>query len=390
VTEQSLGTAPESEFQDSAGPLPGKIASETERRFAALRLIRSANIGPVTFRALVERYGDAVAAIAALPALAARGGGRAPVLADEAAVRREIATVRGLGGRYLLLGDADYPPLLAEIDSAPPALIVRGDVGMLARPCVALVGARNASAAACRFARGLAEELGAAGFVVVSGLARGIDTAAHMGAIGHGTVGVIASGIDVVFPPENAGLQEEVANHGLLVAEQPPGTQPLARHFPSRNRIIAGLTLGTVVIEAAPKSGSLITARLANEAGREVMAVPGSPLDPRAQGCNLLIRDGATLVQNAADVAEMLRPIDARAVRSPGGRYVPQPVAAADASDADRGRITGLLGPVAVAVDELVRQSGCGTPVVQTVLLELELAGRLDRHAGGRVSMGGL
>ncbi|MEP9400249.1 DNA-processing protein DprA [Sphingomonas sp. VNH70] len=357
------------------------------RRFAALRLIRSANIGPVTFRALIERYGDAVAAIAAIPGLAERGGGRAPALADEGAVRREIARVKALGGRYLLLGDSDYPPLLAETETAPPALIVRGDAGLLARPCVALVGARNASAAAVRFARGLAGELGSAGYVVVSGLARGIDTAAHGGSIGHGTIGVIASGIDVVFPPENAALQEAVATRGLLVAEQPPGTQPLARHFPSRNRIIAGLSLGTVVVEAAPKSGSLITARLAGEAGREVMAVPGSPLDPRAQGCNLLIREGATLVQSAADVAEMLRPIDPRSVRAPRGRFVGE-AAPGEASDADRARITALLGPVPVAVDELVRQSGAGTAAVQTVLLELELAGRLARHAGGRVSWG--
>ena len=274
--------------EGSVGERPG-AADQNAARFAALRLIRSANIGPVTFRALIERYGDAVAAIEALPMLAARGGGRAPALADESVVRREIATVRALGGRYLLLGDPDYPALLAEIDSAPPALIVRGELSLLARPAVAMVGARNASAAACRFARGLAEELGAAGYVVVSGLARGIDTAVHQGAIGHATIGVIASGIDVVFPPENAALQEDVATRGLLVAEQPPGTQPLARHFPSRNRIIAGLSLGTVVVEAAPRSGSLITARLAGEAGREVMAVPGSPLDPRAQGCNALI-----------------------------------------------------------------------------------------------------
>ena len=371
--------------EGSVGERPG-AADQNAARFAALRLIRSANIGPVTFRALIERYGDAVAAIEALPMLAARGGGRAPVLADESVVRREIATVRALGGRYLLLGDPDYSALLAEIDSAPPALIVRGELSLLARPAVAMVGARNASAAACRFARGLAEELGAAGYVVVSGLARGIDTAVHQGAIGHATIGVIASGIDVVFPPENAALQEDVATRGLLVAEQPPGTQPLARHFPSRNRIIAGLSLGTVVVEAAPRSGSLITARLAGEAGREVMAVPGSPLDPRAQGCNALIREGATLVQNAADVAEMLRPIDARAVRSPGSGYRPEPVAA-DASEAERARIAGLLGPVPVAVDELVRQSGCPTMVVQTVLLELELAGRLERHAGGRVGL---
>lgn len=368
-----------------AGAAPGSPPASVAR-FAALRLIRSARIGPVTFRQLIARYGDAAAAIEALPALAARGGGRAPVLADEAAIRREIASVRALGARYLMFGDPDYPALLAEMETAPPAIIVRGDATLLARPCVAMVGARNASAAACRFARGLASDLGAAGFTIVSGLARGIDTAAHHGSIGHATVGVIASGIDVTFPPENAGLQEEVATRGLLIAEQPPGTQPLARHFPSRNRIIAGLALGTVVVEAAPKSGSLITARLAAEAGREVMAVPGSPIDPRAQGCNLLIRDGATLVQSAADVAEMLRPIDPRAVRAPGGGYRGPPVAT-DAGEAERRAVTALLGPVPVAVDELIRQADCAPAVVQTVLLELELAGRLERHAGGRVGL---
>lgn len=360
--------------------------AEPSARFAALRLIRSANIGPVGFRQLIARYGSADAALDALPMLAARGGGRAPVIAPEAAVRREIATVKALGARYLLIGDPEYPPLLGEMDTAPPALIVRGDTGLLTRPCVAMVGARNASAAACRFARGLAEELGSAGLVVVSGLARGIDTAAHAGAIAHGTIGVIASGIDVTFPPENVELQERVATQGLLIAEQPPGTQPLARHFPSRNRIIAGLALGTVVVEAAPKSGSLITARLAAEAGREVMAVPGSPLDPRAQGCNLLIREGATLVQCAADVAEMIRPIDLRAVRSPTPAFAAQP-AAADATDNDRQRIVVLLGPVPVPVDEIIRQASMAPAIVQTVLLELELAGRLDRHAGGRVSL---
>jgi DNA processing protein len=220
---------------------------------------------------------------------------------------------------------------------------------------------------------------------VVSGLARGIDTAAHIGSIASGTIGVIASGIDIAFPPENADLQERVAREGLLIAEQPPGTEPLARFFPSRNRIIAGLALGTVVVEAAPRSGSLITARLANEAGREVMAVPGSPLDPRAQGCNLLIREGATLVQGVDDILEMIRPIDPRAVRAPSSRFEGPPPE--DASDSDRRAVTGLLGPVPVSVDELIRQSGLVPAVVQTVLLELELAGRLERHAGGRVSL---
>lgn len=356
-----------------------------DRREPRLRLLRSANIGPVTYAQLTARFGSAEAALEALPILAARGGGRAPEIADAGAVRREIAAVERLGARYLFLDDPEYPPLLAELENAPPALIVRGDVRLLSRPCVAMVGARNASAAACRFARQLAIGLVERGAVVVSGLARGIDTAAHQGALAGGTIGVIASGIDIAFPPENAELQAQVAAEGLLVTEQPPGTEPLARFFPARNRIIAGLALGTVVVEAAPRSGSLITARLAAEAGRDVMAVPGSPLDPRAQGCNLLIREGAILVQNADDIWEAVRPLDPRAVRAPIAAFGAAP--GHDASDADRRRVTGLLGPVPVGVDELIRQSGCAPAVVQMVLLELELAGRLERHAGARVSL---
>ncbi|MGK6354741.1 DNA-processing protein DprA [Sphingomonas sp. DT-207] len=356
-----------------------------DSREARLRLLRSANIGPVTWRQLLARFGSAEAAIEALPMLAARGGGRAPALADPGAVRREIAAVERLGARYVFLDDADYPALLAELENAPPALIVRGRLDLARQTCVAMVGARNASAAACRFARQLALGLGEAGVTVVSGLARGVDTAAHIGSIGAGTVGVIASGIDLVFPPENAELQERIAREGLLLAEQPPGTEPLARFFPARNRIIAGLSTGTVVVEAAPRSGSLITARIAAEAGRDVMAVPGSPLDPRAQGCNLLIREGATLVQNVDDILETIRPIDARAVRAPAGGFTGAPPE--DASDAERRTVEALLGPVPVAVDELIRQSGLAPAIVQTVLLELELAGRLERHAGGRTTL---
>ena len=266
------------------------------REIAQLRLVRTRGIGPVTYRQLLARFGDAAAALDALPMLARRGGGAAPPVASAATVERERAAVAALGGRYLFLGDPDYPPLLAELENAPAALTVRGDVTLAGRLPVAMVGARNASAAACRFARGLALALAEEGAAVVSGLARGIDTAAHVGALGAGsgsaggTIAVIAGGLDVVFPPENAELQERVASEGLLMAEMPPGTEPRARHFPHRNRIIAGLALGSVVVEAAPRSGSLITARLAGEAGREVMAVPGSPLDPRAQGCNLLIQ----------------------------------------------------------------------------------------------------
>ncbi|MEH3123126.1 MAG: DNA-processing protein DprA [Sphingomonas phyllosphaerae] len=352
---------------------------------ARLRLIRTPSIGPVSYRQLLARFGSAAAALDALPDLARRGGGRVPAPPPIAAVERERKLVEKLGARLLFVGDPDYPALLAEIDNGPAVLTVRGDLSLMRRTPVALVGARNASAAACRFARGLAQELAADGASVVSGLARGIDTAAHEGA-GAATIAVIAGGIDVAYPPENATLQEHIASDALLIAEMPPGTEPRARHFPHRNRIIAGLALGTVVVEAAPKSGSLITARLAGEQGREVMAVPGHPSDPRAQGCNALIRDGATLIQNAADVLEQIRPIDARAaVRAPtGGWGAPPPE---DASDAERTRIEALLGPVPVAVDELVRQSGCAPAVVQMVLLELELASRLERHAGGRVSL---
>jgi DNA processing protein len=349
-----------------------------------LRLLRTPGVGPVTWRQLVARFGEAAAAIEALPQLARRGGGDAPRVPAAGVAERELATLDRIGARLLFIDDPAYPPLLAELDNAPPALTMRGDLSLLARPSVAVVGARNASAAACRFARGLALELADAGATVVSGLARGIDTAAHVGAM-PATVAVIAGGLDVAFPPENAALQEEIATRGLLLAEMPPGVEPRARHFPYRNRIIAGVAQGTVVVEAAPKSGSLITARLAGEAGREVMAVPGSPLDPRAQGCNLLIREGATLVQTAADVLEQLRPIDPRAVRAPASRFETAPPA--DASDAERARLVALLGPVPVAVDELIRQSGLPAPVVHTVLLELELAGRLERHAGGRASL---
>lgn len=350
-----------------------------------LRLIRSANVGPVTYFQLLARFGNATAALAAIPQLAVRSGGKAPRIADLRDVAAEIDTVQRLGARYLFLGQAQYPPLLAELDTAPPALIIRGDLGLLDRPAIAIVGARNASAAACRFARDLAHGLAEEGVLVVSGLARGIDSAAHQGALGGGTAGVIASGIDIAYPPENRALQEQVATRGLLIAEQPPGREPLARHFPYRNRIIAGMTLGTVVVEAAPKSGSLITARLAGEAGREVMAVPGSPLDPRAQGCNSLIRDGATLIQSAADVLETIRPI-ASIMSAPKVSFRAEP-AAVDASDEERAVVLGLLSHAPVQVDEIIRQSGLAPATVQTVLLELELGGRLERHAGGKVSL---
>ena len=356
-----------------------------QERFNRLRLIRSPRIGPVTFRQLMARFGTAGEALRAVPDMAARGGGKASII-DAQIVEQEIARSRAAGARYLIIGDADYPFLLDQMEGAPPALIVRGDVSLAARECVAMVGARNASAAACRFARTLAQELGQRGAVVVSGLARGIDTAAHQGALESGTIAVIACGIDIAFPPENAELQERLAEEGLLVTEHPPGTQPLARQFPARNRIIAGLARGTIVVEAAPRSGSLITARLAGEAGREVMAVPGSPLDPRAQGCNQLIREGAVLIQSAADVIEAIGAIDPRMVRQPGSDFSGEPPSG-DVADRERASIVALLGPAPVPVDELIRLSGHGPAVVQTVLLELELAARLERHAGGKVSL---
>jgi DNA processing protein len=353
---------------------------------ARIRLLRTPGIGPVGHAQLVARFGDAARAVEAVPMLARRGGGKPPVVPAAAEAEQELARIARAGARPIFLGDPDYPPLLAELDNAPPMLVVRGDLRLTERPCVAVVGARNASALACRFARQIGHELAEAGATVVSGLARGIDTAAHVGAM-PATAGVIAGGIDIAYPPENARLQDEVATRGLLVAEQPPGTEPRARHFPYRNRIIAGLAQVTLVVEAAPRSGSLITARLAAEAGREVAAVPGHPLDPRAQGCNGLIRDGATLIQSAADVMELVRPLDPRMVRSPAIPFGAAP--AIDAGEADRARVTALLGPVPVAVDEIVRQADLPPALVQLVLLELELAGRLDRHAGGRVSLTG-
>lgn len=380
---------------------------------ARIRLIRSPNIGPVTYRQLMARHGSALVALEALPALAARGGGRfgrayAPFAVDRA--EAEIRAVRALGARYLFHDAPDYPSLLAEGEGAPPVLIARGRLELARALPVALVGARNASAGARKLARDFARALAEAGYPVVSGLARGVDAAVHEGALsaegGAGTIGVIASGIDVTYPPEHAVLQERVATEGLLLTELPPGTEPVARMFPARNRIIAGLAAGTVVVEAALKSGSLITARLAGEMGRDVMAVPGSPLDPRSHGCNSLIREGAVLVQSAEDVIELLAGFAGvapshvrerglawqgeaasahapRATPSSAGTGQPLEDAGADLVEA----VTVLLSPAPVSVDDLVRQTGAPAGAVQTVLIELELAGRLARLAGGKVSL---
>ena len=322
----------------------------------------------------------------AIPDLARRGGGSAPPLCSLHDAEREIGRVEKLGAKYLALGQGLYPRLLGELEDAPPLLIAKGQLNLLDRQAVAIVGARNASAAACRFARGMAHDLGEEGQVVVSGLARGIDSAAHDGALETGTIAVVAGGVDVFYPPENEARQQALYEAGLVLAEMPLGTEPRARHFPNRNRIIAGISAGTVVVEAAPRSGSLITARLAAEAGREVMAVPGSPLDPRAQGCNQLIRDGATLVQTAADVLEALGPIEPR-VRAAPERYLHAKADQANGTDDALGAVEELLGPSPVPVDEIIRLSGASSGAVQMALLELDLAGRLDRHAGGKVSI---
>lgn len=371
---------------DPAGP-----ALAQDEAFARIRLLRSANVGPVTYAQLVARFGTAGAALEALPDLIRRGRDSWQP-APPARIEAEIAAVRRAGARYLFHDGPDYPPLLRHADGAPPILIARGRAELAARPAVALVGARNASAGALRLAREFAAALAGAGQAVVSGLARGIDGAAHRGALagaagGGGTIGVIASGIDVAYPPEHAALQDAIAAEGLLLTEQPPGTEPLARHFPARNRIIAGIAAGTVVVEAAPRSGSLITARLAGELGREVMAIPGSPLDSRSQGCNQLIRDGAMLVQSAEEVLEQLAGFPAP-LRLPL-REDAAPFMLADLPDRPA-EIAALLSTAPVAVDELIRLSGEAPAAVQLALIELELTGRLVRHAGGRVSLGGL
>ena len=373
---------------ESTGSQP--VLSQQEA-FARIRLLRSPNIGPVSYRQLIARFGTAGAAMDALPDLASRGrGAYRPATAES--IEREVVAVRAAGARYLFHDQPDYPALLGELDSAPPILTCRGNLALASAPCVALVGARNASAAAVKLARDFAAALAEAGFTVVSGLARGIDGAAHEGAFPH-TIGVIASGIDIAYPPQHTELQERIAADALLVAEQPPGTEPRGRHFPSRNRIIAGLASGTLVIEAAPQSGSLITARLAGEAGREVMAIPGSPLDARSLGCNQLIRDGAVLVQSPDEVIELLQSFTG----APRSRFrvadSPSDFDYAELAKLDWGEaradfshdIAHLLTNAPVAIDELVRQSGASAAEVHMALLELELAGELVREADGTV-----
>ena len=356
-----------------------------------LRLARSENVGPITFFALLERLGTAAAVLDALPALARRGGRRRPIkVCARAAAEREIEALSALGGRMIAMVEPAYPEPLAAIADPPPVLAVRGRVDLLATDCIAVVGARNASANGLHFAERLAADLGAAGLTVVSGMARGIDARAHAGAIESGTVAVMGGGVDVLYPKENRSLFERLLTEGAVIAETPLGTVPMGRHFPRRNRIIAGLSRGVVVVEGAARSGSLITARLALEQGREVMAVPGSPLDPRAGGPNRLIRQGATLVESASDVLDALaeggRPVLAeRRQQWPSDAALAMPEEDEAPADA-RESLAQLLGPSPVPVDLLVRQSRLTPAMVATILLELELAGRLERHPGNRVS----
>jgi DNA processing protein len=366
--------------------MPNSALSPVEAR-DRLRLIRSANVGPSVFRQLLERYGTATRALDALPDLMRRGGhGRAISICPPGPAEDEIAAVERAGARMLHFDQPAYPAALAAIATAPPLVTVRGRPELLESPALGIVGARNASAAGIRFTRQLAADLGEQGYVVVSGLARGIDTSAHMAALPTGTIAAMAGGIDVVYPPENQALFDHIAEEGLLMCEMPLGTKPQARHFPRRNRLISGLSLGVVVIEAAVRSGSLITAHYALEQGREVFAVPGSPLDPRCRGTNNLIRQGAVLTEGVEDIVHNLPDWP----RHPAIRPIPpRPLQAhpEDADDQARLSVTEKLGPTPVDVDELIRQTGLTPEIVLTILLELELAGRLDRHAGNKVSL---
>lgn len=354
----------------------------------ALRLARAEGVGPIAWRRLLARFGTPSAALAELPALA-RAGGRdaAPRCPTRAEAEREIEAVQKLGGRFLVLGTAPYPTLLATADDAPPVLACLGDVSVLQQRAVAIVGSRNASANGQRIAEMLAADLAKSGVLVVSGLARGIDTAAHEGALTQGpTVACVAGGLDISYPPENASLQARIAGRGAILAEAPLGTAPLGRAFPRRNRIIAAMSLGTVVVEAAPRSGSLLTARMAADAGREVFAVPGSPLDPRARGTNNLIREGAALVETAADVLRELP----QTASAPAPRTLAEPAPAWDDPEfysKIKSQLLELISPSPTPVDDLIRRCQVSAAAVMAILLELEVAGRIESLPGNRVAL---
>jgi DNA processing protein len=355
------------------------------QRIDWLRLIRSDNVGPRTFRSLVNHFGSARKALERLPELARRGGaaGHQRVPSEEDA-RAELVASEQMGVSLIAPGESGYPPRLAILDDAPPLLGTRGQREVLMRPMIAIVGSRNASGAGLKFAGQLARDLSEAGLIIVSGLARGIDQAAHRASLGEGTVAVLAGGHDRVYPPEHEDLLMAILGSGGAISEMPRGHVPRARDFPRRNRLISGASIGVVVVEAAHRSGSLITARIAAEQGREVFAVPGSPLDPRAAGTNDLIKQGATLITEAADVISAIEPIMGRPIEL---REPEQEPLAGEPDEGDRARIIGLLGPTPILLDDLIRMANASPAIVRTVLLELELAGRLERHGGGLVSL---
>lgn len=367
--------------------------SEAER-FQRLRLIRSENVGPVTYHNLMRRFGSADAALAALPELSARGGMKRKIrICEREDAEAEIAAAHKAGARYVMIGEPDYPPLLQHIHAPPPVLCLIGKREVLHRPAVAIVGSRNASALGQKLTAEIALEMTAAGYCIISGLARGIDTAAHIASVDQATIAVLAGGVDIVYPPENQPLYQRICQQGAVLSEMAPGFAPRGRDFPRRNRLVSGMALGVLVVEAASRSGSLITARLAREQNREVFAVPGSPKDPRASGPNRLIQDGAVLTCSAADILDVLKPM-AGALTPPGQLpleedealyHSPRPAPDHTA----RTRITDLLGLTPVSVDELIRQSGLEPGQVQEVLMELDLAGRLRRESPGEVALVG-
>lgn len=366
-----------------------RVLADAER-LDWLRLTRSENVGPALFDQLLNRYGSAHAALSALPELSRRGGLKRPFkICGPAEAEAEIARANASGARFVGKTEPGYPPLLRHIDGAPPLICLKGKAELALREAIAIVGSRNASANGRRLARMFASELAAGGYTIVSGLARGIDTAAHEAALSQGTIAVIANGIDVVYPPENAGLQDAIATDGLLVTEMPPGTEPRENSFPRRNRIISGMSRAVIIVEAALRSGSLITARLANEQGREVFAVPGSPIDPRAEGTNRLISDGAHLLTRSQEVLDVLLPMRDRPSKPAPLDLPAQMPATAEVETPARQAILGLLGPAPTDIDDLIRESRVPAQMVLGVLLELELAGKLVRHGRQLVSLVG-
>ena len=360
-----------------------------EERIAWLRLARTPGVGASTFQRLLHEFGGIHEALAGAPRLARRGGRELKIAGSET-IEQELASVRKLSGRIIACIEPEFPAALAALDPPPPIITVLGRAELLTRDIVAIVGARNASALGIKFAQRLAADLSCAGLVIASGMARGIDRAAHETAIEGGTIAVVAGGVDIIYPPENSSLYDAIATRGAIVSEMPLGTGPLARHFPRRNRIISGLSRGVVVVEAAERSGSLITANYALEQGREVFATPGSPLDPRAKGSNRLLKEGAALATSAEDVLAVLQPMLASAL-SAEDEQNESPVPASNApprlADAKiREIVEEKLSAAPVEIDELVRQIGVPASMVLTILLELELAQRVQRHPGARIS----